>query len=66
MSPDPSLFCAPWEVKNIHRKTYRTNMIAEVALKGKIRMESLDYIETLYYIGIRACVRACVCLLQSA
>ena len=75
MSPDPSLFCAPWEVRNKHRKTYRTNMIAEVALKGKIRMESSNYIETLYYIEIgimrafvRACVRACVCVcsLQSA
>ena len=45
MSPDPSLFCAPWEVKNIHRKTYITNMIAEVALKGRIRMEPSEYIE---------------------
>ena len=45
MSPDPSLFCAPWEVKNIHRITYITNMIAEVALKGRIRMEPSDYIE---------------------
>ena len=45
MSPDPSLFCAAWEVKNILRKRYITNMIAEVALKGRIRMEPLDYIE---------------------
>ena len=35
MSPDPSLFCAPCI----------TNMIAEVALKGRIRMEPSDYIE---------------------
>ena len=47
MSPNPSLFCAPWEVENIHRKTYITNMIAEVTLKGKIRMDFIeDYIET--------------------
>ena len=45
MSPDPSLFCASWEVKNIHRKTYITNNIAEVALKGRIRIELSDYIE---------------------
>ena len=45
MFPDPSLFCAPWEVKNIHRKTYITNMIAEVALKARIRMKPSDYIE---------------------
>ena len=45
MSPDLSLFCAPWEVKNIHRKTYITNMIEEVALKGRIRMKPSDYIE---------------------
>ena len=64
ISPDPSLFCVTWEVKNVHRKPYRTNIITEVPLKGKIRMESSDFIEIYYYIEIgimRACVCVCVC-----
>ena len=48
MSPDPSLFCAPWEVKNIHRTTYITNMIAKVALKGRIRFCLFDLILNVY------------------